>query len=119
VKNLTKDTFESIKQLQEHGLSNRQMAKITNFSLATIDRAKKQETWADYVKYKKDYNVKRRGQIAQKQTKAYTWIQSVVDEKKEPAKAVISDYHLSRIANALERLADAWEKQPSKKGWLK
>jgi IS30 family transposase len=117
MKNVTKDTFESIKQLQELNLSNRRIAKITNFSLATVDRVKRQETWADYIKYKQEYNVYRQHQNAMKKAtseKTYTWQPQVLTNTEID---LPTDKKVDRVADALERIATALEKANEKKGW--
>ena len=111
--------FKAIKQLVELKLSNGQVKNITGFSEATISRVKAQETWSDYQKYLKEYNVKRQHQIAIKRAtsdKTYTWQPRVSADTEVD---LPTDKKVDRVANALERIANALEKANEKKGWLK
>lgn len=105
---LLEEDFNNIKQLQDLKLKTKQIAHITGFSGATINRVKHTLTFADYKTFVKMLNPHNKpNQIVQT---------LAVDQ---PVETTLQIDHLERIADALERLATAWESKPNKKGWLK
>lgn len=115
--------FKTIKQLETLGLSNTQIFNITGFSTATVGRVRKQETWQDYLRYKKDYNVYRRGQIkARKELVTMPEAPSQELVRQQPAFYAPDNEiakELRSLNNTIQRLCVAWESTPTKKGWLK
>lgn len=111
--------FKTIKQLETLGLSNTQIFNITGFSTATVSRVRKQETWQDYLRYKKDYSVYRRGQIkARKELMTMPPMpSSELVHAIEPTNEIAKE--LRNLNNTIQRLCVAWESTPTKKGWLK
>lgn len=126
--------FKTIKQLESLGLSNTQIFNITGFSTATISRVRKQGTWSDYLRYKKEYSIHRQGQLdAKKQLATMQEKPPVIVRAKDgytpelvrqqpafyaPSNEIAKE--LRSLNNTIQRLCVAWESTPTpKKGWLK
>ena len=127
--NVTRTTFNGIKELASHGLSNNQIAKLDNFSTATISRVKAQDTWDDYIVWKKETREKLAAAKEAKEQRAvdslFPNLQESLDQltirpkvtSLEPLNVI--DGTNIRIAIALERIVDVLEKrlEHSKKSW--
>ncbi len=105
--------FKSIKQLADLNLTNKQIFNITGFSVATVSRVRKQDTWADYVKFKKEYNTNRKHQIAMKNAgeKTYEWQTTDLRADNNTLEDTIADLtDMQRLVMAVNRIADTLEK---------
>lgn len=114
--------FQYIKQFTELNLTTKQIVMVTGAGQATVDRIKKAKDFADYKniirarveteraakKAPKSIEVPRQDapqEIAEDGTVRKTFFFTPAEQ---------SAVELTRIANALERLADAWEAKPGK-----
>lgn len=100
VGHVTEDLFNKVKYLASYPeIKNNTIMDITNLGLSTVGRIKSCENYEAYKVH-----------IASLQVKA-----KAPSKKELPVTLDVS----VRIANALERLADAWEAHPTKVGMFK
>lgn len=126
-KYLTKEEFENMKLLQSAGLKAAMVIKVTKRSGGTVSAVFRSNTWEDYKKFNSEYRKakeNKKASILQGVGTDKIEVASIIPEPKDEigaklAQSCVVQDSLDRIAVALERLADAWEKTPSKKGWLK
>lgn len=107
---LTDEKITKIHQLLEYGLSQAQVAKTIGTSGATVSRVcssgvKNLEEW-------KAWN-KRMNSKAEPAKEEATEVNPLKGKTLFYTPEEQSSLELTRIANALERLADAWESTPS------
>lgn len=111
-KQLTQKDFDLIKLLQSNGLSRKNIQSITKRGHGTIWAIGKVDTLEEYKALVKKNNTPRE-------------VVEVTDEQAETHFTTLSVYEtrmlnvLEELVTATNRLADAWEKTPEKKGWLK
>ena len=127
---LTRDEYDKIKMLTTLIKSNVQIKSLVNRSTATISVIKKSTDFDDYTRIYREYAERAPSKIAARAKAANDTViqQPELDLKEQEKKTEIKQetffytpteqtaIELTRIANALERLADAWEASPSKKG---
>lgn len=106
---ITLDVFTRTKTLLGADLTITQVANLAGISQQSVGRIAKASTFADYKKQRseamKAYHAKNTAVAAPADAQQPT--------PTKPTTAPKSD--LARIADALERLADAWEAAPTKK----
>lgn len=131
---LTNEDFKLIKKLLDLGVGTKEISNISKRSEGTIGAFKKVDTFEEY---KTNLAVKYAKRKAEMNKPIKEFANGIFDQQKltdsldklsirpkeipvvkEPVEDNTNE-QLIRIANALERLAVAWEKQPEKKGWLK
>lgn len=122
---ISENDFKLIKDLQGLGLSKAQAAGITKRSESTISYIYNVDTLAEYKenirkKYQRQIesgSIKLQEKAVEQPTEQHptqsdtTFISNAADPALLEA--------LSKINGTLERLVNAWESQPNKKGWLK
>lgn len=116
--------YKRIKALLDAGVTPSQTAKVTSRSLATVHRI---ASSADHASYKREivavaskYNAKRKAGGSPTKEALESLREKLPDA---PAEKAIPDrprfdengLQLKRIADALERLADAWEASPKRR----
>ena len=117
-KHLHQQEYDTIKLLLSTGLSTRTVAEIKGRSYNTIHNIKKSESLEDYrktVTAQTARNYARRTAAAKAES-----VPAKAEQTEEVAvkgRTYFSEdsVNLERIASALERLAEAWERQPEKK----
>lgn len=113
-KHMSEQDFTIIKTLQNLGVSQTKIIKTTGRGSGTVQRAMAAETFEGYVELTRAFN-------ANRSTKPEVVVPTASDltveghEEKYPALMNVTDVQLERIANALERMADAWEAAPAKR----
>ena len=120
---LDEDRFKQIVQLLEYGLNQKKVAEIVGCSGPTVSRVhrSKAKTMADWKAFNKLEREKRAKNRPAPDTPAKDPVtpNPIATElaKAAPVKTRLSQdsVNLDRIANALERLATAWESQPAKR----
>ena len=100
---LTEQDYKTAKALVDAGVSNSDVAKITRRSASTIGYIQRSTSFDNY---KELVNIKHQKSLAKKQTD-----KTKTEPKQQPV-VITEQSELTRIANALERLVDAWEAQP-------
>lgn len=117
-KKMTKEEFDKIKTLCNTSLSNKQIMQVTGRSIAVIIYVKRADSYDEYreivdkVYRNSNYFKKRNEEKAQAETKtAETKTIETAETTLESPEVIV----LTRIAMALERLADAWENSPKKR----
>jgi len=115
-KTITKETFDTCKLLLGRGLSQKTVAEAMQFGHATVSRI---NAHSDYQGYRAYMNEMREKYRKPKESVEQDLDKVIDDFKKADIDASIAQfnagYELHRVANALERLAFAWE-NPTKKG---
>lgn len=118
---LTQETFDKVKLLQNAGVKTAMAVQITGLSSASVSRIFRFDTWNAYKTWRTEQTRKYHQEPKAKAPKSV----EVPRQDSEEPKAIFytaseqSAIELTRIANALERLADAWEVQPTKSGFFK
>lgn len=97
-KSVNQEGFDLVKILLEKGLSIVKTAEVSGYSHTTVSRMSAHETLDAYQEYMR-VNFKTTG-----------------NGKPKTMPTAEKDDTMERIAIALERLADAWEKVPERKG---
>lgn len=116
-KNLTKEDFEQIKMLTTVGLSQSKIARIVNRSATTVRKITNAETLEEY---REAARLERRNYYdANLKTSESEGVGTAEPEVTTSLSRPSIEEQLERIAIALERLVEAWESNPTKKGWLK
>lgn len=126
---ITSEVFEHVQTLIGAKLTNKQITDITKVSNQTICRIKAADNFADYKAqrqaYLRDYKARKAaGQVRPLRTKAAAADEvqpNPVQHSPQIAAVEAGQFYanINRIANALERLAEAWENTPNKKGLFK
>lgn len=121
-KQLQEPEYHKIKALCNAGLNDTQIVKIMERSKATISTVRRSTDFADYKRIVHTYSEQR---MSYRQREEGKKIEEKIDTE-NASHPVVTKTHagteatsLLRIANALERLADAWEAQPNKSGFFK
>jgi 3-dehydroquinate synthetase len=108
-KRLTEDDFNQIKLLLNTGLKTSQIMQITKRVNAVIVIAEKANTFAEYRQLMREKNDKEKKPVEEK-----------VVANGETANSIVTMHDimtiLEKINSNLERLADAWEKEPERSG---
>ena len=119
---MTEVEFKNIKKMQELGIKAGAVANLVQRSSSTIYAIYRNDTLDDYinemrVKIAEREARRKNGQANQQDTKAEPATEDEPTNEpltQAPIKTYFSEdsLNLQRIATALERLADAWERQP-------
>lgn len=123
--NLTEDDFTQIKILLGTGLSKAMVGTVTKRSSSTISRIAKYDTLkeyrADQLAERNRYKTKRAPETEGVGTAVPRTMEDSIPQEVHVVSKTKSttDEQLTRIADALEALVDAWNTKPDKKGWLK
>lgn len=118
---LNQEAFDKVKLLQNAGVKTAMAVQITGLSSASVSRIFRFDTWNAYKTWRTEQTRKYHPEPKAKAPKSV----EVPRQDSEEPKAIFytaseqSAIELTRIANALERLADAWEAQPAKSGFFK
>lgn len=128
---LTNEDFVLIKRLLSLKLTRPEISDISKRSLGTINAFANVDTFEEYSRKRKE----RLKKYENNKEILKNFADGIFDEEKQRKSLeqltvktknipVIEEPNsinetLIRIAEALERLATAWEKEPTKKGWLK
>lgn len=116
-KNLTPAEFKKIKALLDAGVSRIQVSKIMERSTATVTMISRAGSFDEYLDIVRSYYKTK--SVAKQEEEAK--VEETIDEVNAAKRVVLHTHEgteatsLNRIANALERLADAWEASPKKK----
>ena len=132
---LTEEKFNTIKQFTDSGIaSDTALARVVGYSSSMVNRIR-HNSWEDYCAKKEAYNAIQKENRAKAKLETFskpfsldepeqtataiggqamdTLVSEIEDSylPGEPTNAInVSEYQLTRIADALERLADAWTK---------
>lgn len=115
----TEKDFDTAKQLLKLDLTVGTVAKATGWGKATIGRAAMSETYLDYTTLTQSYTAKKpvvevtAPEISEQSAASLTHSSKI---SAADIRTLTATDPVERIANALERLADAWESAPKKKG---
>lgn len=127
----TEEEFTKTRNLLDMKLTVKQTAEVTGWSVPTISRTSLARTYQDYVDVTARYLTKSKEKQAAKnvdqaeveesqgQTVPEAPAETLGEMLTEDEAVKRSVNTLERIAGALERLADAWESSPKKKGLFK
>lgn len=115
----TESDFETVKGLLGYKLSHKQIAQATGWGAATVARAATAETYVDYMEVVARYTAKK--PVEQALTESVpaieeTEVEEILEPVNEEEAIKMTVNAVERIAVALERMADAWENSPKKKG---
>lgn len=110
---LTHEEFDKIKTLHGMNLSNKQIQSIlgNNRSTHTIAKIRHFDTLETYRKACSDAQA----ETASRNPSKLELANDGAVQPRVPSIVSVTDSQLVRIANALERLADAWESAPKKR----
>lgn len=120
-KHITQDEFDTIKLLISAGLKLDMVASVQDRSYSTIVTINNSNTLEEYKQRVRAYTASKKNgnkprtvasEASDNDTLQQSVVDSFIDELNAPAKQPET---LERIAVALERLADAWERTPEKK----
>lgn len=114
-KHLTTKEYEQIKELRGLGMSLNKVASITKRSVATVHSISNSDNFQDYkTKLTLRYKKPAPKAIEREPLDVFTPVETV-PAPPSTAHEGTEATSLLRIANALERLADAWENKPKRK----
>jgi IS30 family transposase len=120
---LTEDDFILIKKLLELKLPVKEIIRLSKRSEGTIGAFKRCNTFEEYKAYSKERTLKNK---LKAENKPISLVASLEEQQVQVDTAIdnlTNMQHLveavNRIADNVQRLAEAWERQPEKKGWLK
>lgn len=117
---LDETKFNKTLQLLDYGLSQTQVSKIIGCASSTVSRVHTSGA-KTYLEWKAHLKQQREERLAKEQVeKAEPNPIAEALAEAEPVRTHFSEdsVNLDRIANALERLADAWEQSPAKRKGL-
>jgi hypothetical protein len=126
-KRLTQDDYDQIKLLLAAGLKPSLVSEVSFRSHGTVNRIQQSKDFTDYkaelAKINAVYHARANNRTA---SPAEQEILNKIEDPETPAGHVVqapgmslSEVQMERIANALERLADAWEAHPKRTGLFK
>lgn len=118
---LEQKEFNLVKDLQGAGLSISKAALVTKRSWGTIQMIYRNDTLDGYKQDVREQRYKYRADGAPVSRTSTPAAEEEVLAEEAPQTEVtksLNETNLDRIATALERLADAWERQPERKGGL-
>ena len=115
---LRETDFQTIHRLAKSGIKRGLIAEATGWGKSTVARVLMWDTFVEYRRYLQE--------LYERQTPTngivtHNTLGSAVEEIKAEAKAETDTKEVPtdvRIAVALERLADAWEQKPTRRGLL-
>lgn len=107
-KHLTVAEYDTIKQLTGMSLRIGQVAEIVKRSKSTVSFIKRSDSYDGYMDIIHAYIAKSKEKIVP----GLEQEQKAEDEYMASGKSVVSE--LTRIADAMERLATAWENKPKR-----
>lgn len=112
-KHLTEKDFLMITTLKEAGLARKKINDITGRSNWTISLILASSSFSDYQKRSKEYQLAHKGKATVKQEPIEESINGFAKNKASSTLVAEADVVpvLNRIADSLDRLADAWETQ--------
>lgn len=124
-KMLRQDEFEKLTMLLKAGVKGSQVAQVTGRSITTVSFVKRAN--GDYAAYQESQKLRSRKYYEQRNAKTEPETKdTMVEDTHEPipvpetpANNVRVLMALNRIGDQLERLADAWENTPGKRGLFK
>ena len=106
---VSKEEFIANKALLESGVSSKALSQVSNLSVTTLDRMARATSFSDYKAIVRRLSAPKAKNIKvtedANKTIQHIDVNSYIKDKN----------NLTRIADALERLADAWENGPKKK----
>jgi DNA-binding MurR/RpiR family transcriptional regulator len=110
---ISEEIFTKVKTLEDINFKPKQIAKIVGCSEISVTRIAKATTYTDFKAMRRAQRLAWQEKRAAQLTKVTTEDIAEVSEEVAPLVAEIDKADtLERIAVALERLADAWERQP-------
>lgn len=137
---ITEEIFNNIKTFLDSGLATeKNLSIMTGYNRSSINRISNYDNYEAYEAFKEKINLEQRSRRAKaKELKTFNlvdepvqtgtaiggqamdkFVSEIIDSYPpgEPLGVVDTyEYQLTRIADALERLADAWENNPKKTG---
>lgn len=121
---MTEEDFLQVRQLLDMGLKAKQVAVIVHWSVPTIARVQLARTYSEYLEIVRAYaavSAANRSKKAGQEDTGDEDAHNQPEEESVTATPVGVTHHdpIERIAAAMERLADAWESSPKKKGLFK
>lgn len=131
-KHLTEEDYNKIKALLNAGVSPTLTKQITKRGAGTVSTVKNTESYKEYrevinSQYMKKLDKKKASTVQGVGTDTIE-VPSIIADTVEQIDKVDVTYSvtsvellnaLNHIAGSLDRLVEAWESTPSKKGWLK
>lgn len=120
-KKLNEKSFLLVKTLRNAGVKTKDIISISGISSGTVSKITRSETLADYVTMNRTYLSNRQPkpeeEIVVAEEESIENLFNKLNEVPSDGNTHFSEdsRNIARIATALERLADAWEAQPSKK----
>lgn len=120
---LNQEAFDKVKLLQNAGVKTAMAVQITGLSSASVSRIFRFDTWNAYKTWRTEQTRKYYPEPKAKAPKSVE-----VARQDNPSLGTEDITHqtewrtikaLNRIGDQLERLADAWEAQPTKSGFFK
>lgn len=121
-KRITEDRYNKIKQLIDMGISQSTIIKELAISLSTVSRVKMTKDYDDYIALRKTererYLAGLKNEAVEK-PKVEKVVKYTVNDTKPNVDSQKMLTQLTRIADGIEKLIDAWEQQPKKKGIFK
>ena len=124
-KQMNEKEFNKVKLLAEAGLSTGAISKVTGRACSTVSWVKRSDSFEHYRELTREYLESRRkaneveaAPVQATEPEAESDMQDIIGKTFYYTPAEQTAVELTRIANALERMADAWESTPDKKRGL-
>lgn len=121
-KRITEDRYNKIKQLIDMGISQSTIIKELAISLSTVSRVKMTKDYDDYIalrKTERERYLAGQAQEAVGKPKVEKMVEYTVNAQKPSVDSQKLLTQITRIADGIEKLVEAWEQQPKKKGIFK